>query len=923
MRIVTWNVNGIRACIIKGFEESVKALKPDVICIQEVKAYKESVKLDFDGYDIYWNSSRRSGYSGVAILCNQAVHSVREGLGDDKFDIEGRLLTLEFDDFFLLNTYMPMSKGRLARSDYRNEWDDALFEFIKKLSKPAIICGDFNVAHTYQDIYPENNKNLPNPAGFSEIERENFERLINYGFVDVFRSRHPRKRQYTWWSNRLNKREENKGWRIDYFLVHETLHQHVTGMKICDEVLGSDHCPMLLDLDITVDAMANRYRRKMTADWESIDWRLYEKRVFEVQKEMAQDVVNLRRSDSYILAEKILDMPEARALAVKRVSDANSETGVDGVRFSTSYQKMKEAKYLDARNCTPSPMKSVVIFDGKKERRINIPTYRDRAFGVLLKMALEPIAESTSDRKSFAFRKGRSTFDACSYVEKALQDCPNLWVLKGDIKSYYDTICHEFIFKKLPLHNIIRKFLKAGLMMNGELFPSEQGISQGLALSTVLANMVLDGMQNHVRLEVFQGKDVKSYTHGEMIRFADDFVFFADSKKQALQIKEAVEDFLAIRGLKLSEEKTTISSARDGFDFLGWHFVQREIGVKTTPAEASVTYFENNISTKILSHTSSLEALIKTVNKSIIGFANYHRHTDCEECFRHLDVFVSAVLIQKVKNMHPKQAWIKLSKIYWYTDEKGNNIFAHPDKKHLQILQFKKIERVFHFAIKTTFNCFIEEEYLRNLSQKRQEDKRSGKNTKIWNSQGGKCYFCGKPILADQFVKLVKTTNTHKLAYIHSRCKNNVFEYRLTDEYAEKIDLLGTLNKLLQSANRIETNNLCYIGVKLFFAKEERQVFTLTFVDIEKLLGDNLPAEAMEEFFWYDKHFESLAIAWLDNGYIIQRLDLEKKKVIFRKDNHNLTSVKLPQALKNNKIPKNAQDEIEAFLKYIANKYRL
>lgn len=917
MKIISWNVNGLRSCIEKGFIEIVTKLNVDVICVQEIKTNKKSVELNIDGYQEYWNSSKRNGYSGVLVLSRLPVLTVREGFGNNKFDIEGRLLTIEFDDFYLLNVYIPMSKSRLSRNEYREEWDNEFFKYIKTLTKPIVICGDFNVAHKHIDVYPENTRNIKNPAGFIEFEKDNFTRLLNYGLVDIYRQKYPNTIKYTWWSNRLNKRRENKGWRLDYFLISHTLSSNVVDISILTHIMGSDHCPIQLNIKTKDTTLLAEEHKKLADKWDNINWKEFEDKLFKTQVELANATLYKKKSKMLEIKEKIINMYEAKALAVRHVSQSDTESGVDGIRLSTSTQKMLAVNNLDEKNFTPSPMKSIVIFDGKKERRINIPTFNDRAMSMLLKYALEPIEETQADRKSFGFRKGRSSFDACGYIELTMKKTPNLWVLKTDIKAFYENICHEWIFANMPcLKNSIQKLLRSGTTMNGELFPSDLGISLGLNLSPTIANMVLNGLQYYVQKKLYPNDYIEDFTYGDMIRYADDVLFFAKSEEQALEIKLIVEEFLTERGLKLSEEKTIIVEASDGFDFLGWNFKQINKIVKTTPSQNNIAMFEKNLEEKILLHNTSTESLIRKINKSIIGYANYHKHVDNTETFRHLDVVVNALLIKKVKKQHPKRVFNQLHKIYWYKNYNGEHIFTHPDKKHLQVTQFKDIPKVFHFTIKTNFNYFLDNEYYVELTKKRQEDKRVGDYSKMWKAQDGNCYFCGKPFLSDQFTKTIRLYQKNKNALIHSRCQYNMFQYIFNDQDVQALNIEEILEHPI--ADEVNTS---YIGLREYFIKENRQVFTLTFLQIEEIIGE--PLVDTEINFWYDNDFECIASCWLNNGYIIQKLVLDEKKIIFRKDNHTLASLKIPKSLTENKIPKSAQDELSAFMKYVVEKYGL
>ena len=251
MRFVSWNVNGIRACVKKGFEESFSNLDADIFCIQESKMQKDQLKLDTPGYHQYWNYAIRKGYSGTAIFTKQEPVSVKNGLGIDEHDQEGRLITLDMGDYYFITVYVPNSQNELKRLDYRMKWEDDFREYVTGLSKekPVIICGDMNVAHKEIDLKnPASNHHNP---GFSDEERGKFQELLDAGFVDTFRYKYPDQKDiYSWWSYRFNSRENNAGWRIDYFLVSDYVQDKIVDAKIHNEVYGSDHCPVELEIDL-------------------------------------------------------------------------------------------------------------------------------------------------------------------------------------------------------------------------------------------------------------------------------------------------------------------------------------------------------------------------------------------------------------------------------------------------------------------------------------------------------------------------------------------------------------------------------------------------------------------------------------------------------------------------------------------------
>ena len=249
MKFVSWNVNGLRACVGKGFLEYFADMRADFFCLQEIKLQAGQIELNLPGYLQYWNYAVKKGYSGTAIFARHEPLSVRYGLGLAEHDTEGRVITLQYDDFYLVTVYTPNSQPELARLGYRMEWEDAFFAYVQALnnSKPVILCGDLNVAHQEIDLtHPAANRRN---AGFTDEERVKFSRLLEAGYTDTFRHLYPHTREaYTWWSYMMKARERNIGWRIDYFVVANSLAKKIDGSEIHAQVLGSDHCPVLLKL---------------------------------------------------------------------------------------------------------------------------------------------------------------------------------------------------------------------------------------------------------------------------------------------------------------------------------------------------------------------------------------------------------------------------------------------------------------------------------------------------------------------------------------------------------------------------------------------------------------------------------------------------------------------------------------------------
>ena len=251
LKLISWNVNGIRACCDKGFREEFERLDADFFCLQETKMQAGQLDLQFEGYQSYWNYAEKKGYSGTAIFTRHQPLSVAYGIGVEEHDHEGRVITLEMEQFYLITVYVPNSQDGLKRLDYRMTWEDDFLAYLKKLEekKPVVVCGDLNVAH--QEIDLKNPKSNRKNAGFTDEERAKFTQWLNAGFTDTFRYFYPEQKEiYSWWSYRFKAREKNAGWRIDYFVTSASLNDKLVDAKIHTDVLGSDHCPVELMLNV-------------------------------------------------------------------------------------------------------------------------------------------------------------------------------------------------------------------------------------------------------------------------------------------------------------------------------------------------------------------------------------------------------------------------------------------------------------------------------------------------------------------------------------------------------------------------------------------------------------------------------------------------------------------------------------------------
>ena len=250
MKLISWNVNGIRACLKKGFLDFFKEANADIFCLQETKCQQGQVELEIEGYTSYWNSAEKKGYSGTAVFTKKKPLNVTYGIGKEEHDKEGRIITLEFENFYLVTNYTPNAKRELERLDYRMIWEDEIRKYLLNLNKtkPVIMCGDLNVAHEEIDL--KNPKTNRGNAGFTDEERGKMTELLNAGFIDSFRYLYPEKQEYSWWSYMGHAREKNIGWRIDYFITSKDIEKNIKEAKIYTQILGSDHCPIGLEIEL-------------------------------------------------------------------------------------------------------------------------------------------------------------------------------------------------------------------------------------------------------------------------------------------------------------------------------------------------------------------------------------------------------------------------------------------------------------------------------------------------------------------------------------------------------------------------------------------------------------------------------------------------------------------------------------------------
>lgn len=488
----------------------------------------------------------------------------------------------------------------------------------------------------------------------------------------------------------------------------------------------------------------------------------------------------------------------AKALAVKRVvtNDGRRTPGVDGVLWNTPAKKMAAALSLTDKRYRARPLRRVYIEkkDKKKKRPLGIPTMYDRAMQALYALALEPVAETTADGKSFGFRKGRCAQDACEYLFNALsrKHISPKWVLEGDIKGCFDHISHQWLIDNIPMDkSILKQFLKAGFVFQGELFPTEAGTPQGGIISPILANMALDGMQKLLsdRFHTNRlGKVDNRFRNAHkvnLVRYADDFIVTAATKEIAEEAKELIRDFLKTRGLELSEEKTLITHIDDGFDMLGWTFRKFNGKLIVKPSKKSLKAFTASLSETILGRGKAWKQnlLIEKLNQQIRGWTNYHRSVCASEAFTHIDYVLYELLWRWAKRRHPHKGKWWVSTNYWHRRGNRNWVFSTEDK---ELLRVDHIPIIRHTKVRMDANPYLEPEYFHARQFSRGMKRFTGRFKQIWKNQNGCCHHCGLPMdIQDEreiFFKVPKSKGgkeeVRNMAYVHKYCNQLYFERR-------------------------------------------------------------------------------------------------------------------------------------------------
>ena len=963
MRILSWNVNGITACIERGDFAQLEKLYPlDVICLQETHAKVHYHILE--QYHHYWFPAERNNYSGTMVLTRVVPRNVLYGFGIPALDNEGRVLTVDLGDIYVVNTYVPNSTSRFDRQEYRRNWDRVYAAFLQHLAeeKPVIACGDFNATMSERDIFAGNSRMEEEQKGYISDERSGLHRLVEAGFCDAYRHFYPRtsdQSTWTWWSNRLYKRSEDKGWRLDYFFVDKRIADRMVEVSHHREIQGSDHCPILLDARFETPSYTRSLQKQGTyCDWQATDTRKtsqrwtnrvthfkqYEKELSDIQAEITAYETIHQRDKVMELQQKVLDNMHFKCLAVEKVARSGAPCGVDNIKWLSNADKLLAVEELDWRTYRASPQRLIEIRSKStgKTRYSGILTYKDKAMAILCGYAFKPVAEACADRGSYAFRPGRSRQDAIVAVENLFsgKNAPEYYVYI-DIKSFYATIQHRWLLSHVPIKKeVLSEMLNAGLLFSGELFPSYgSGISEGSPLSPAIANFTLDGLQRAVYMGLHGSVRDIDYPDGALVRYADDVLVAIRSPEEAAVVLSTVQTFLEPRGLIMSDEKTKTGCIRDGITIIGFEVRKGDYSLTVRPAPAAVDRFKCSLHDYILSFRHSQRDLIEGVNKSLSGWAGQYKFCDAYESFREIDSAVQESLLEAAIRHHPKMQKAKLLNHYWYTDTSGVSWYSLECDRSVRIIHLRDAIFFAPNRSRTDINPFFQADY---FTEKRREEEMqhiTARYRPVWEATKGKCLYCGRPILPSQDKVLVtvdpaRAPSLKNSAYAHAVCTKSDFQFLqiledvegLTDYDVE--DLLSRISSdgLIINADRIN-EKWKYFPLYEYFNRTNKHSLVLTFGEIEDIIGSKLPAAVVSHASAWQRvltpHTRRFSDAWGLNGYTAKKVYLRERKVSFEADHPDYEHVEIPESISVGRVPQAAKYEIEHFLDAIIKKYNL
>lgn len=668
--------------------------------------------------------------------------------------------------------------------------------------------------------------------------------------------------------------------------------------------------------------------------WRNYDFEKAENRLFELQCKLTRAVFQKNKYKIKQIQEKIVHSSEAKMLAIQKVSEiSKSCAGIDNIVWRKDSEKMRASLLLNGKNYKAKPLKQFIFKDSKssKERQIGIPTVYDRAMQVLYAYSLEPIAEATADRKSFAFRKGRSAEQAHAFIMHCLTDvdAPS-WVLISDIKSYYDTISHRWLLKNIPMDKkILKEFLGAGFVLNGEFFNKEEGISLGCNLSTILGNMTLDGLQK--AFFDLQGNKIVDYKNGYCVRFADDIFVAARTKEDAYKFKTELIKFASERGLKISENKTIIVNVEEGFNFLSRFYYKKDGNIQCIPSKKAIEKFETEIEQLIFNNKNlwSQSKMIQSINTKICGFSTYHKCENSLEAFRYLDLIINALLLKMMRELYKNLSIKQLLKKYWKVDSLGRSTFCMPNNKEKCIKNLADTVLIPESRIDASKNIFLNREYFTEIENNKEIQNCVGKYRKIWDRQDGLCYICSKRIQMEQrksiiFKKAFNDKTIKNMAYTHTYCKDSIVKYvDIGKEDITAINLKELLSDI-EGKNNNKIKESKFKNLTAYFHNLRKNSVILSFKEIEKIVNFKLCNSAYKYKTYFLNNKEGMiSESWISQGFKINKIDLEKNKIEFKKFDFSRKKIIIPKFMYRTNLQQEMLEETRKFFLHLQEKYRL
>ena len=682
----------------------------------------------------------------------------------------------------------------------------------------------------------------------------------------------------------------------------------------------------------------------LTACWKQTDWKHAEAKLAALQQELTQATIDHDRERQKELENEIVEDFEIRCIAVRDIASRNSGPGVDKVRWRTAADCMHAATALQVDGFRASPMRQIdVVAKGSgKVRHFGLPTYHDKAMARLFTFVLAPITEATAERKSFAFRAGRSAHDAHEFLVKAFtgKNAPSYAVVT-DVESYYASIRHEWVMKHVPMNkDVLREFISNGHLFAGKLFPrGDEGLSEANALSPYIANFMLDGLQTYIYTRM-HGKDatIEDFDDGNMIRFADDIVVAVRTYSQGDRVLSYIRDFLADRGLRISPTKSKIVPIEEGFTFLSRTYRKINGVFYSYPSKDNVERFIARLNDTVTHWKYSQRKLIDRLNNMLSGWANYHRFCDAGEAFRQVDLALQTSLLSAAIKKHPSWNIDEIIERY-FAKEDDRQIYTLTDDRSVRVKKLADVPLVRHRRVRCNVNAYAEPDYLEDRAHSREINNVSGPYRAIWRRQRGVCHHCKNPILKDEPKRLVPIDITEpesldNAAYVHARCALSELEVFYTDDTLTSFipyDTMSVLEGIARMRDPKTTyaalpENWQYNPLKSFFAREERTTFTLTFAEIEEILGYELPPTARKhKAFWYrhdDSHI-SVSQAWETEDYKMFDMRFDQEKMRFKRVHPDYMRAYLPPEITEQRIPNDAAFELNQFAESLVKKYRL